>query len=339
MENFAIVIGINDYTPLAKDGLRTLGGAINDADAVENWLLDLDGGNVPRANCHKILSSNHPLTPYQTKVDDKFIEILDKVEKNGGSAKRFYFYFAGHGQGSLFNNQKTGLCLANWSEKRRRSALSFEGYYEEINNYGYFEEIIFLADCCRNPIINNEPKIPSFAPQMANRVPSGFKKFIAYATQYQDESYEIANASSELRGAFTTVLLRGLKGEASNEGGVVDGPTLKQYLIDYTPLEAQKAGYKQNPQINQDFQGPIAQIGVEEVESVKCVITFTDKRTSSIDFIDGTGTVMESFDPTTTPQVEVILEKGLYMLQDSHTEPNKESIHILPSKETKHVSF
>ena len=49
-EDYAIIIGINNYTPPTQKGLKTLQGAINDANKVEDWVSSATGGNVPASN-------------------------------------------------------------------------------------------------------------------------------------------------------------------------------------------------------------------------------------------------------------------------------------------------
>ena len=127
-DDFAIIIGINDYTPPNQKGLKTLQGAVNDANRLEAWVASATGGNVPAGNIKKIISSPIPLKPLQDEIDDAFLEIETAIQANGGTARRLYFYFAGHGLGTLDNTANTALCLANWSENRRQSALSSEEY-------------------------------------------------------------------------------------------------------------------------------------------------------------------------------------------------------------------
>ncbi len=320
-ENFALIIGINDYTPLNKNGLRTLHGAVNDADDFEEWVRNPDGGNVTEKNCKKIVSKPNPLKPLQDEVDDAFLVMEQRIQENGGKAKRLYFYFAGHGLGTLHNTNDTALCLANWSENRRKSALSSESYKDVIKQYGYFEEIIFLADCCRNSKINVNGKEPTFAPFMPHENSGNTKLFVGYATTYQDQSYEVEVENSEMRGVFTKVLIDGLNGDAAKDG-VINADKLRDYLLKRTPIEAQKHGFKQVPDINHSFSSetPIVTLTNALEQSIVCNIKFITTRNALVELIDGSSEVITSFDPTEDNEVQVSLEKGLYLLRDTSTD-------------------
>lgn len=338
-ENFAIIIGINDYTPQSNSGLRTLCGAINDANQFEKWVTNPNGGNVVATNCIKITSNPNPLSPIKDKIDTEITEMIDLIKGKGGSAKRLYFYFAGHGLGSIDNISDTALCLANWSELRRNSALSSEAYKEVIRQFGYFEEIIFLVDCCRNTKINVKPMHPFFAPPMPGPAAGQTKLFIGYATQYQDQAFEIEVRDSEMRGVFTKVLIDGLNGAAAKHNGIIDADSLRDYLILQTPIEAQKQGYKQKPEIFHSFTSanPLITLTNIQNKNINCHILFSNTRNNNVELIDNSG-VINSFDASQTKNVQVLLTKGLYLLRDTVTD-EQHPIQVSPSKQEIHVNF
>jgi uncharacterized caspase-like protein len=339
-KDFAIIIGINDYTPQNKSGLRTLKGAINDANHFETWVKNPKGGNVSDENTFKIISEPAPLKPLQDEIDDAFLAMEETIKANGRKAKRLYFYFAGHGLGTLNNTNDTALCLANWSENRRRSALSSEDYKDTIKQYGYFEEIIFIADCCRNTKINVTAKKPTFAPIMPNANAGNTKLFVGYATQYQDQSYEIEVGDSEMRGVFTKVLINGLNGAAANENGIVNADSLRDYLILETPIEALKEGFKQKPDIMHSFTSDMALCTVENFQNktVTCNITFNDARNSLVELINGNSDVIKTFDANQSKKLSVSLKKGLYILKDLQTN-DMYPIQVSLSKNDIYVNF
>lgn len=339
-EDFALIIGINDYTPPDANGLRTLGGAINDANHFEEWVLNANGGNVPRKNCKKIISNPNPLKPIQKEIDDAYLAIDELISKGGGQAKRFYFYFAGHGVGLMNATKEIALCLANWSEKRRHEALGAELYKETFNQYGYFEEIIFILDCCRNTKVNINPAHPSFSPIMQGSKAGQTRLFTAYATQYQDQSFEVEDGDWEMRGVFTRVLLDGLNGDAPNENGNITADGLKDYLMKQTPIEAKKKGFKQIPQIIVDSftsATPIISLVNYQVKNIKCYINFNERRNNNVELIDNSG-VINSFTASQQKNVQVTLPKGLYLLRDTVTD-EKYPIQVSPSNQDIHVDF
>ncbi len=338
-EDFAIIIGINDYyTPPNLIGLKTLQGAINDADKIEAWVASPAGGNVPPANIKKIVSApnSNPPRPLQEAIDDAFLEIEQSIRAKGGSAKRLYFYFAGHGLGTLDNTVDTALCLANWSENRRQSALSSEAYKDFIKQYGYFDEIIFIADCCRNTKINIKPLHPTFSALVPGAAAGQTKLFVAYATQYQDQSFEVEAANSEMRGAFTKVLIEGLTGAASNNGSIgVDD--LRDFLIKQTPEEAKVKGYKQIPEISHNFTNNIALVTVAISQS-NVNITFGATRNNNVELSDGNLNLIETFDAGQNKNIQRQLSKGLYQLRDVITDDSI-SFRVSPSQNNINVSF
>ena len=336
-DDFALIIGINDYTPPNESGLRSLGGAINDVNHFEAWLTDPLGGNVPTKNCKKVVSNRNPLKPIQKEIDDAYLEIDSMISVNG-PGRRFYFYFAGHGVGLMNATKEVALCLANWSEIRRNEALGAELYKETFNQYGYFEEIIFILDCCRNTKVNINPARPCFSPIIPGNISGQTRLFTAYATQYQDQSFEIELDNSETRGIFTKVLIDGLKGAAANENGVINADSLKDYLILQTPVEAQKKGFKQIPRVVVDSftsANPIAKL--VNFNSVTCNIEFSNNRISIVELIGNSG-LINSFDAKHQKSVKVLLPKGLYLLKDTITD-EKYPIQVSPSNQEIYVDF
>lgn len=336
--DYAIIIGINHYTPPEEDGLKTLNGAINDANAVEDWVKNQNGGNVPEGNVYKIISRPNPLKPLQDEIDDAFLLIEKKILKSEGAARRLYFYFAGHGLGTLDNTTNTALCMANWSENRRHSALSSEAYKDIFRQYGYFEEIIFIADCCRNTKINVKPIPPTFSPVRPGGDAGRTKLFIGYATQYQDQSYEVAAGGSEARGVFTKVLLDGLKGAAGSNGNI-KARSLEDYLRRLTPVEAHKNGYKQDPDVINTFGSDDTIVAITgSVVDRLCSIVFSGSRNNIIELQNGSLEVIASYDATVNKNVRLTLPKGLYALRDNMTD-EKHTFEVLPSDETLIINF
>lgn len=334
--DFAILIGINDYTPPEQRGLKTLQGAVNDANKFEEWLINIKGGNVPSRNIKKIISSPNPLKPLQDEVDDAFLEIEKTINLNKINARRLYFYFAGHGLGTLDNTSNTALCLANWSENRRHSALSSEEYKDRIIQYGYFKEIIFVADCCRNTKINIKPIAPTFSIPVSSQLAGQTKMFVAYATQYQDQSYEVESIDSEMRGAFTTVLINGLNGAAANNG-YIGADDLRDFLKKETPLLAQMQGYKQIPDISHNYTNNAPLV---EIESFIYVVNFyfSVTRNSIIELIDGDLSIINTIDPNKTKNISLQLGKGLYQLRDTSTNENC-FFQVIHSQNNQDVKF
>lgn len=340
-DDFALIIGINDYTPQKFNGPKSLAGAIRDANLFEKWVIDKKGGGVLPSNCEKIISNPDPLNPIQNQIDEAYKRLHKLIRANGNKARRFYFYFSGHGIGLTTNRSKeVALCLANWSEDERNEALGAELYQDAINQYGYFEEIIFILDCCRNTKVNVTPKHPSFTPQ---EVPTSgqAKTFTAYATQHQQKAGEVKDGNEgDTTGIFTSVLLNGLKGDAPNDNGIITADGLKDYLMKQTPIEAQKKGFKQIPQIIVDSftaETPFMSLVNYSDEAITCYIIFSETRNNEVQLIDGSGNVT-SYNASEQKNVEVSLPKGLYLLRDTVT-GEKISMKVAQFDSQRHFAF
>ena len=96
-DDYAIVIGLNDYPQFGSQG-RPLAGAIEDAERFATWLKDTKtGGGLPQDNCKEILSTPDPLAPNKLGIDLALGSLITQAKVAGGG-RRLYFYFSGHGQ-------------------------------------------------------------------------------------------------------------------------------------------------------------------------------------------------------------------------------------------------
>lgn len=246
-EDYALVIGVNDYPKL-----RSLHGAIADAHAFKDWLISFEGGRVPASNVHTIVSKQDPLAPIGHEINDTLENILERANETGG--RRFYFYFSGHGcVGDRASD--ISLCLANWSELRRRAALSSDAWLDVVVRSGAFAEVAFFLDCCRvwaARAVGLPPHI-DFARPVEREEPT--RVFVAYATEFQRVAVESsAHESDGVRGIFTGTLLRGLSGYAAKDDNGVTADSLKHYL------EAAIRGRRQRAEVQNGFRRD-AQIG------------------------------------------------------------------------------
>jgi uncharacterized caspase-like protein len=249
MSNYAVVIGINDYTPPEQQGLKALHGAIPDAKEFYNWVTTR--GGVPSANCHLILSTFDPQNPKPVKkeVDDALVKIIKAVVANDNKdADRFYYYFAGHGLAVELDKYNNGMCMADWSEwNRDAAALSSRDYEQKFLNEGLFKEVVIFLDCCRNPKLFFHPQ---GAPAIVRLGPNNNTKYlVGFGAQSQNEAFENLKAP-EPRGIFTKVLLDGLNGAAAKEGNKIPAANLVDYVTIQVPLEAQEVGFIQEPEFS-----------------------------------------------------------------------------------------
>jgi hypothetical protein len=265
--------------------------------------------------------------------------IVLNIAKDGGAADRLYFYYAGHAFGLEKEQDDSALCMSDWSSIARGNALSSRDCLNKLMQTGYFREIVFLADCCRNTLVDLVPSPASLYANAYGPYTNGSTRlFKGYATQYRDLSYEIEKgAVKEARGVFTEVLLDGLNGAAA-EAGVVDAVSLKKYLEKNIPVVAQANGFKQVPDISHNFEFNKPCI-FRRVNTglVQCNIRFNAERQGPVELVNGNADTVQQFD-LADRDVSIYLPKGLYMLIDVQSGEEK-PITVNPVKSVIDVNF
>ena len=243
--DYAIVIGINDYP-----NFSSLNSACNDALVMHEWLSSNSGGGIPKNQCKLLLSGVNPSKPLYMHVDEEMQILFDMASKNK-EAKRFYFYFSGHGIGE--SPDDNALCMADWSRTFRIRALSSREYINNIVNTGYFSEVFFLLDCCRNNLVGCKGLPPSNPSIGAGEKTGGCKKFIAYATDYTNPAFQPSNTKEEItlnNSFFTKALIEGLNGAAADPStGIITPQRLKQHTTTKTHEYALKEKKQQRVEI------------------------------------------------------------------------------------------
>jgi hypothetical protein len=330
MTDYALVIGIDDYL---KEELGPLSGAAMDAEAVYQWLIHPEGGRLDPENCLKVISPIDPrkpvkeetdLRPIKKEIEEVLEKIIRKAKKNPADNNCLYFYFAGHGLGveidiQNLDSKDNALCMANWSDLRRNAALSTTKYKNTFTSFGLFRQTVLLADCCRNTRINVNPQHSDLAPGKPGPYVTRF--FIAYATQPRASSYETTTKQGITRGIFTKVLLDGLQGGASTPSGTITALSVGKYLKKYTPIEAQRWGCFQEPQLIFDFldDQPMVITHLKRPLTANCHITLTPDH-KIVMLLDGKLEVIDTLERKSRDTFDLQLPKGIYLLQDGQQE-------------------
>ncbi|WP_058555228.1 caspase family protein [Thiohalocapsa sp. ML1] len=244
--DFALVIGINDYPQYGVGGAN-LQGAVDDARDFAAWLTAPDGGGLPAAQCETILSTAAPLHPERGAVDAALERLMDAAEPVA-EPRRFYFYFSGHGHADEIDD--VSLCMANWSFRRRQAALSSGAYRRFIHKCLRFREVVVILDCCRL----REIAATGFGSELNCPRPESAagssRYFIAYATEFQQAAFEHGGDGDRVRGHLTRALLEGLRGAAPRQpGGGVAAADLKAYLERRVPEMAGDHGQRQQVEV------------------------------------------------------------------------------------------
>jgi hypothetical protein len=324
MENFAIVIGIDNYQK-ANDGLTQLSAAVRDATAFIDWVNDPKGGNVKKEHTFKLLSPDDKHIPTQAEFDREFGIFLDVLRNDLSPKGRFYFYFAGHGVANPYDDGENYLCMADWTKFYSHRALSIADGVSFLSFLGLFEEIVFMIDCCRTTFIRASKGF--FGPPNVNLGNAKGKNslFVALAVPYGEKSNEAPSINpdtglAENRGVFTEVLIEGLKGRASNASGVVDHDSLTNYLKMEVPKRAQEKKIRQSPpdievKFSRDYVGPECTRIMFSSFDRNCNVTFTFTQTGEIKLVNSSNVLMQTYPITQEfEKHNISLPVGVYSL-------------------------
>jgi len=354
--DYAVVVGIDHYPDF-----RCLRGATADARDFASWLLDPLGGGLPPGNCKIILSADYPGCPPQTAHGDEEVEprrpvqddidrafraIFRQLDAGAVTGRRLYVYFSGHGLGR--DALGADLCLAMWStEFWRDAALDSQRYEKKLIASGYFDEVVFFLDCCRVREVNTHGQDALFNWPKPGARAGQVRRFVGFATEFQDVAREAALASAPaegeqpvVRGYFTRALLDALRGGAARPEGGVTASVLKTYLERETPLLAQRAGHPiQRPEV---VNGLGSDQGKEPVfgrylPGARYRIRFTPGRPGPVVFVGPDLRVLFRWQPAQGP-VECPLSQGLYALRDE-TSGDEKSLRVTEGAGVYDVDF
>ncbi len=215
MANWAVVIGVDRYWTERA----CLKGAVRDALSMREWLLDPAGGNVPAENMALILSPLEGKEPpggveYVEATNSKLITAInDLLVRSAGKGERLFFYYAGHGlTARVSNRDENALVADDFSPVTTNNSLALRTLWELLETTQFQDQFLFV-DACRNiPWEDVEFEVGRW-PLPRRRDPGlpPTQQFILYATSPGLKARELREAGNE-RGAFTAVLLDGLKG-------------------------------------------------------------------------------------------------------------------------------
>lgn len=243
--NWAVVIGIDRYW----SERACLKGAVSDALKMREWLLDEKGGNVPEENLALILSptaGNEPADVEAVEATNAAIvsSIADLLKRSKGEGERLYFFYAGHGLTARVNQRdENALVCSDFTEVLTTNSLALRSLWEFFETV-QFQDQFFFVDACRNiPWENVEFEVGRW-PLPRKRDPGlpPAQQFILYATSPGLRSLEHQEAGNE-RGAFTEVLLDGLRGKSKAKAWSSDKQNYQvrwERLVDYVKNELEE---------------------------------------------------------------------------------------------------
>lgn len=249
----AIVVGVSRY-PILGD----LAGPENDANDFFAWLCAPAGGAVPAENVELILSPEPPpgtsplkAEPTTTALEAAFDALYDLGDQNNGRAgRRLYLYMAGHGFAPTLED--AALLMAN-AARGRVHHLAGRPYANWFRRSAFFDEVVLFMDCCRE----NYPRSP-VRPCHLDTIngPRLARHFYGLATEWSRAAREVPDGNGVVHGQFTTALLAGLRGGASEAGGVITGASLERFVFNYLQ-DTQGDGERQEPKFDYDHMEDI----------------------------------------------------------------------------------
>ncbi len=211
--NWAIVIGIDEYQVDA----RRLFASVGDAERFYAWATSESGGNVPREQVRLLLGRRADdegeiegeRAPTKDNIVNAITEVLAASSESGES---LYFYFAGHGLTTRFAGRDEGaLVTPGFDEEHLDRSLAVRSLTEFFETTQFRDQFFFI-DACRDRPWEREFE-PGRWPIPRQREPgaSPVQQFILYATSPGRPAEEVG-FPGESQGAFTRVLMDGLKG-------------------------------------------------------------------------------------------------------------------------------
>jgi hypothetical protein len=260
-DDYAIVIGIDSYaTKTDESGFSPLTSAVRDANAFMQWLVSPTGGDIhndPTPGKRRIIPIFSPpvlntqlpsptdAKPVKDQVDDAMTEFgFNGIKRPIG--RRFYFYFSGHG--ISMGSSDVAMLMANAFKSMESRNIGLRTYREYLQERHLFDEVIFIADCCRNretkPIDLGKP---GFTVERDKDTPQ-MKDATFLAAEYGEPSFAISDG----QGLLTKALIEGLNGnpEAVDQKGRVTSNTLNNFIPKRVRSLARENLLRQNPEMD-----------------------------------------------------------------------------------------
>jgi hypothetical protein len=242
--DFAIIVGVTRYPELSRDGgSADLQGSGRDALKVRDWLVNDEGGGVPRGNVWCITraeaTAHETADPTRDAIVKAFTEVYKRCWPNGPAGapqvptgRRLYVYVSGHGLSSDLDH---GALLCSNSSDNLYSTLAPYASLRAFRQAGFFEQFVIWFDGCMD-WAGIDPEGINYNPRPGQSFRPPGPVFTAYAAHPRLKTVECPDDAGLVRGVFTRTLLKGLEGEAADpETGLIDGFSLQKYLWNTMP--------------------------------------------------------------------------------------------------------
>jgi hypothetical protein len=245
-QDHAILVAISKY----RDDSRypDLEGPLNDYKSFHDWLLDQNGGDVPKENIHFVVTNGELASmpnPRPKEAADlewepskkAFIKKMEKVIQDPTGAyvtrpdARLYMYFAGHGFSSDWESLQSAALVPADVFGSQMDDIPGTVYMEGIRKMALYGEIVLIMDCCRTLMRTGTYSMNVFRP-FSSDGQDNVSVLSAYAVPKDGSAQErsLPEADGKPVGLLTHSFLRALKEVPPDILGQVSDNAIDQYL-------------------------------------------------------------------------------------------------------------
>ena len=234
MTNWALVIGIDNY------GFRGGGllGAVNDAIAMQEWLLRDDGGAVPPDNLVLALGAREgtehaAVEAFPGTARGVYEAVTELIQRSAGQGDRLFVHYSGHGIAAPRDwGEEQALVGSDFAPNWTTPSFPVRSMLEYFATFAFPDQFIFI-DACRNiPWEGHIPIGPWALPYSRTPGAPTPQQFVLRSTSPGLKALDADELGNE-RGAFTSVLLSALDGDGT---GKVWDPASETYAVTWERL-------------------------------------------------------------------------------------------------------
>lgn len=223
-DHHALVAGFERYPELGRAA-----GSEEDASAFHEWVTSKSGGRVDPARAPLILTSRHhgrnisagdafDAAPAVEQLGREIARLHERACSNDvGPNSRLYVYFSCHGRHRAADSSSEWSAATAARDHLVHFAVKYA--FEYFRARTCFAEVLLFIDCCRM-ISRLHPILP--LPRVVDALQSGTatRRFHVFAR----------HANTAPSGAFTAMLLDGLRGDAADEKGEITTKSLEKHI-------------------------------------------------------------------------------------------------------------
>jgi len=146
------------------------------------------------------------------------------------------------------------MLMANAAMERLNSNVGLNPYRHFFRDWGFFDEVIFILDCCRDEFVSvPQTTAPTFTLGQINQPRPPVNDFIVMAAAHGAKAFQAADEETRVkRGLLTEALLEALnKAEGADVLGRFTDFSLREYIVKRVP---ELAGTVIDPKTNETLK-------------------------------------------------------------------------------------